>query len=290
MKEDDHREVMKNVKFNLEMVRRLWYLEKGGNGSHRSFFWTSNATVTCMPIFRESQVFHNIIRYFHIYHSDIAEHVKEMTPSEARRVQTPVETYDLHQSLRILNWSSAMRRIAWPGVCSNPKAWINAAPSARKSESYGTYGKRKTGSMQPNMASIVFKPIGFGCANNHFISGRSRSRSSGFGPLLIRSFIKPGTTLLVTDITPTAPASYLAACASSSFPVQHTIPSSVYALMRSLPSHSLTPAKFSCLASSCMISGEISCEVRAGTLYTIAGPKSITAWKCWRIPADEVLP
>ena len=176
---------------------------------------------------------HNIIRYFHIYHS--VEHVKEMTPSEARRVQTPAETYDLHQSLRILNWSSAMHGLL-DQVCSNPKVWIGTQPLRLVSQSHMAHMvSGKIGSMQPNMASIVFKPIDLANTNNHFISGRSRSRSSGSARYSSDHSSSQGR--VVYRYYPDSSCLIPAACASSSFPVQHTIPSSVYVLMRSLPSY-----------------------------------------------------
>ena len=57
------------------------------------------------------------------------------------------------------------------------------------------------------MAHAVFKPMGLGSANNQFMSGARRSRSSGFGPSKSNSRMSSGTKLEVTLMTPTAPAS-----------------------------------------------------------------------------------
>ena len=84
--------------------------------------------------------------------------------------------------------------------------------------------------------------------------------------------MRPGTMLLVTLMTPTAPASHRASCASSSLPLQHVTPCDVYRRMRSLPVHSFTPAKLGCFASSSTTSSGMSCPVRPGTLYAITGP------------------
>ena len=176
-------------------------------------------------------------------------------------------------------------------VFRKPTDSIIFLPSCLVFSSYGAYGKRNTGSAHPSIVNAVFTPIGFGSLNNHRMRGIKSSRSFGFGFWPSMSSLHEFRGNVRGDGNNTSRAGVPLRVVRLVVVPGPTRDSILRVIANAFVAFALLPpAKFGCFASSKITSDGISCVVRAGTLYTIVGPKSKTAPKCFINPARLVFP